>query len=62
MPELPEVETVLRAIRESGIIGSPISKIELREKKEFHIKGISPDSFTSNLVGQTLQKIERKGK
>ncbi|CAG8585437.1 3371_t:CDS:2, partial [Paraglomus occultum] len=36
MPELPEVETVLQALRGSGIIGSPLSQVEIRKK--FHIK------------------------
>ena len=38
MPELPEVETVLRAICKSGIISSPISQVEI--KKNYHIKEI----------------------
>lgn len=60
MPELPEVETVLKAIQNSGIIGSPISQIEI--KKEFHLKETTPDKFTSGLLGKTIEKVERKGK
>ena len=60
MPELPEVETVLRALRGSGIIGSPLSQVEIRKK--FHIKEVSPDSFVNNLLGKTINSIERKGK
>jgi formamidopyrimidine-DNA glycosylase len=60
MPELPEVETVARALRSSGIIGSPISQVEIR--KEFHIKEVTPDNFVNNLLGQSIQNIERKGK
>lgn len=60
MPELPEVETVLRDLWGSGIVGSPISRIEI--KKEFHVKEITPNNFINNLLGQTIQKIERKGK
>ena len=60
MPELPEVETVARALRGSGIIGSPISHVEIR--KEFHIKGVTPNNFVKNLLGQSIQSIERKGK
>ena len=60
MPELPEVETVLRALCLSRIIGSPISRVEIR--KAFHIKEMTLDNFTNNLVGQTIRKIERKGK
>jgi len=60
MPELPEVETVLRTLRKSGIIGSPISNIEIR--KEFHIKEITLNNFINNLLGQVIRSIERKGK
>ena len=60
MPELPEVETVLRDIYKSGIVNSSFSKIEV--KKAFHIKNINVDDFTSKLVGETIHKLERKGK
>ena len=60
MPELPEVETVLKAIQDSEIIGSPISQIEI--KKEFHLKETTPNKFISSLLGKTIEKIERKGK
>ena len=60
MPELPEVETVARALRDSGIIDSPISHVEIR--KEFHIKEVTPDNFVNNLLGQSIRNIERKGK
>jgi len=60
MPELPEVETVLRSLRKSEIIGFPISRIEI--KKSSHVKGINIDDFVNKLTGQTIDKIERKGK
>lgn len=60
MPELPEVETVLRAIRKSGIIGSPISRVEI--KKNYHVKEITPEEFTNKLLGESISIIERKGK
>ena len=60
MPELPEVETVLRALRSGGIIDSPISQIEI--KKEFHLKAITSDNFINSLLGKNIKKIERKGK
>ena len=58
MPELPEVETVLRDIQNSGIIGSPISQVEI--KKNYHIKEISPEEFAKKLIGQTIKNIERQ--
>jgi formamidopyrimidine-DNA glycosylase len=60
MPELPEVETVLRAIRKSGIIGSPISRVEI--KKNYHVKEITPEEFANKLLGENIRSIERKGK
>jgi len=60
MPELPEVETVLRAIQKSEIIGSPISRIEIN--KSYHIKEITQQEFINKLLGETIHKIERKGK
>ncbi|CAH1756660.1 19192_t:CDS:2 [Entrophospora sp. SA101] len=58
MPELPEVETVLRALRASGVVGSPISQIEIR--KEFHIKEITPSNFANNLLGQPLDTFRSR--
>jgi formamidopyrimidine-DNA glycosylase len=60
MPELPEVETVLRALLGSGIKGASISRIET--KKQSHIKEISPENFVKELIGKTIKNIERKGK
>lgn len=60
MPELPEVETVLQAIRKSGIIGSPISTVEI--KKHYHIKEIPSEEFVNKLIGQVVRQVERKGK
>jgi formamidopyrimidine-DNA glycosylase len=60
MPELPEVETVLRAICKSGIIGSPILKVKIN--KNYHIKEITPEEFTNKLLGENIRAIERKGK
>jgi formamidopyrimidine-DNA glycosylase len=60
MPELPEVETVLRALLSNGVVGSTISRIEI--KKQNHIKEISPEDFIKNLTGKTIRNIERKGK
>jgi formamidopyrimidine-DNA glycosylase len=60
MPELPEVETVLRALLKSGVINSPILQVEI--KKNYHIKEILPAEFIKKLIGQSIQSIERKGK
>jgi formamidopyrimidine-DNA glycosylase len=58
MPELPEVETVVRTLRPI-LIGSTIDSITFRYAKMIHP---SPAVFEKNLKGQTFTKIERIGK
>jgi len=60
MPELPEVETVVKIIREYGIINSFISEVII--KKENHIKEIEIKKFINILIGERIIEIERKGK
>ena len=58
MPELPEVETVCRSLREL-IIGKKISFIDV-----FYDRIIQSDlnEFKNLLINQTFRSIERKGK
>jgi formamidopyrimidine-DNA glycosylase len=58
MPELPEVETVVKTLRPI-LIGSTIDSITFRYAKMIHP---SPTVFEKNLKGQTFTKIERIGK
>jgi formamidopyrimidine-DNA glycosylase len=58
MPELPEVETVIRTLRPI-LIGSTIDLMTFRYSKMIHP---SPAIFEKNLKGQTFKKIERIGK
>ena len=60
MPELPEVETVRQILIKSGIINQTIQKVEVYNSKL--IKDISEKEFVSLLLGQTIHKLERKGK
>jgi len=60
MPELPEVETVRQILMKTGIVGQTIQKVEIRRSKL--IKDINEKEFTDLLLGQTIHKIERKGK
>lgn len=64
MPELPEVETVVRSLAKK-LLGKKIGKILV--KKWFLLKNIddikvSKDEFSSFLENQTLNSISRKGK
>ena len=60
MPELPEVETVRQVLIKSGIINQTIQKVEVFNSKL--IKNISEKEFVDLLLGQTIHKLERKGK
>ncbi|WP_282709097.1 DNA-formamidopyrimidine glycosylase [Ligilactobacillus sp. Marseille-Q7487] len=58
MPELPEVQTV-RAGLEKLVLGTKITKVEI-----FYPKIIIGDTteFCEKLVGQVIEKIDRRGK
>ena len=58
MPELPEVETVRRGLM-SLVAGSKVSQVEVLYPKM--IIGAS-DEFKQRLTGQTLERIDRRGK
>lgn len=58
MPELPEVECVIRALKKN-LLGQKINSIKCNYKdmiKEDY------DTFCNNLIGKTFQDITRKGK
>lgn len=59
MPELPEVETVVRSLYE--IKNKKIKNVDII--KEYLLKGgISKGDFAAQLEGQTVREIKRKGK
>ena len=58
MPELPEVETIVRGLREK-LIGRQIRSVRIRTSSLLR----SPrQSFRKQLTGAVIRKIERKGK
>lgn len=59
MPELPEVETVLR-ILEHQIYGCWITAIDLPYEKV--VDNVSLDHFRDRLIGQSFHSFTRKGK
>ncbi len=59
MPELPEVETVRRVLKEL-VIDKKIVDVEIRHEKM--IKNVSPDVFTESLIGETISDVRRLGK
>ena len=60
MPELPEVETVRQILIRTGIINQTIQKVEVYNSKL--IKETLEKEFIDLLLGQTIHKLERKGK
>ncbi|MGM0433005.1 MAG: bifunctional DNA-formamidopyrimidine glycosylase/DNA-(apurinic or apyrimidinic site) lyase [Spirochaetota bacterium] len=60
MPELPEVETTVRNLVQSGLIGSRVSEIDVLWERS--IQGETAACVRSRLIGCTLQSISRRGK
>ncbi len=61
MPELPEVETIVRELR-SQIMGRVITGVILREKALNHLLKTDPDRFYQGIMNQSIVTILRKGK
>ncbi len=65
MPELPEVETIVRALRDGGRGGDSILGKKIVNAKVFWNKTIEetgPRIFTKKIVGQKIKNISRRGK
>lgn len=58
MPELPEVETVVRGLREIAV-GCEITRAKLIGEK---LKRINPRNFSQRITGQRFVAIRRRGK
>jgi formamidopyrimidine-DNA glycosylase len=63
MPELPEVETVCRGLRET-VLGRTIKRVEVRAPKSSIVVGPSfgRQSFAGVLSGREIHAIDRRGK
>ncbi|MDW8327557.1 MAG: DNA-formamidopyrimidine glycosylase [Anaerolineales bacterium] len=66
MPELPEVETIARALREGNrgrgpsVLGRTIARVTVRWPR--HIARSTPAEVQQRLPGQVVQGISRRGK
>jgi len=58
MPELPEVETVTRGLREA-LVGRRIASVELRRKD---LRFPFPENFAKNLEGKRILALARRAK
>jgi len=58
MPELPEVETVMRGL-EPALVGQTIASAEIRRA---NLRFPFPDNFAQKLTGRTIERLERRAK
>jgi len=65
LPELPEVETVCRALRSGGRDAPPIIGWQLKKADIFWAKTLaeqSPEEFSRKISGQKVEDVFRRGK
>jgi formamidopyrimidine-DNA glycosylase len=60
MPELPEVETIVRALRQSPIVGQSVGSAHLLWPRSLAVP--SETELHARLPGQVLHSIDRRGK
>lgn len=60
MPELPEVETIVRQLRARGVEGRRILSVEVHWHRT--VEPLSVDCFGAELTGTTIDRISRTGK
>jgi formamidopyrimidine-DNA glycosylase len=60
MPELPEVETIKRDLREHGVVGSRIERAEILDPAL--VEGGSPAEFAGRLSGTAISGARRRAK
>ena len=58
MPELPEVETVMRGL-EPALVGRVLTSVELRRK---NLRFAFPRDFRKRLVGAKVESLARRAK
>ncbi len=61
MPELPEVETVVRYLR-PWLRGKTVRRFQTLNGWWKVVQGSSPETFAKHIVGQQIIKIRRRGK
>jgi len=60
MPELPEVETVVRGLRLAGLEGARITDVKVLWHRS--IAGMTPAPFALAVRGRTIQRVTRRAK
>jgi formamidopyrimidine-DNA glycosylase len=60
MPELPEVETVVRDLRTHGLEGAVIRAVDVRWPRT--VSGLTPGRFAQAVCGRAISRLERRAK
>jgi formamidopyrimidine-DNA glycosylase len=60
MPELPEVETVVRDLRKHGLANAVIRGVDVRWPRT--VAGLAPEAFAKALAGQRITGVSRRAK
>jgi formamidopyrimidine-DNA glycosylase len=60
VPELPEVETIIRSLANASLVGQTIQRGEILWARTLAAPGL--DEFASRLPGQTIRSLGRRGK
>ncbi|MBA2727176.1 MAG: DNA-formamidopyrimidine glycosylase [Parachlamydiaceae bacterium] len=60
MPELPEVETIVREMRQAGLLGLKIERAIILWERS--IANLSSSDFCQQIANQTIHDISRRGK
>ena len=61
MPELPEVETIVRELRPK-ITGRLVSGMIIKPKAQTHLLQSAPEVFYEHTIGETVSSVVRQGK
>jgi formamidopyrimidine-DNA glycosylase len=59
MPELPEVETMVRGLR-PALVGRTLKEVEILDP--FLLQGMMPQEFERRVRGAAVERVERRGK
>ncbi len=60
MPELPEVETIVRELHAHALEGATITRVVVRWPRT--VVTLQPDAFSRTLLGRTVTKVSRRAK
>ena len=60
MPELPEVETVVRDLRAAGLAGRRIRRVTVRHPAV--VAGVTPQTFARRVAGRRIVALRRRAK